>query len=558
MTYDLLIRGGTVVDGTGCPGFVADVAITNGSITEIGKLSGTAHEVIDADGLIVAPGFIDNHTHYDGQICWDPLLTPSCWHGVTTAIMGNCGLGVAPMRPEGRGIAVENLVCVEGMSKETLTAGVDWDWDTFPEYIQSMKRRQPGINVGFLSGLSAFRHYVLGEEAMERASTPAETEKIKELLRESIKVGSLGFSFSRLPNDIGFKGKPVASRLAPNSELEAYAGVLRELGKGVIQFAMLTRVGEMSEEEYALVDMLLEASGRPLTWLALLTRADKPSASMAILDRCNEQHRRGAWPAVTVRPLIASLQIKSDRRIMAELPSMQKVFAKDIDTQIAVCQTPEFRASLRVEMAKPGLVVWNWSNIEVGSVENPALKALEGRSVADIARERGADPVDVFLDIAVEDRLETNFNMPLFNTDDKLCAELFTDPRTLIGLSDGGAHALTLCDAGYTTYMLGKWVREKKAISLEQAVRKLTSAQADFLGIRDRGRLQVGLAADVVVFDATRVGSSLKPEIVQDFPAGGQRMITRPTGIEHVIVNGQCTVRGLIPTGARAGTIVHN
>lgn len=558
MSHDILIRGGTVVDGTGRPGFLADVAISGGRISEIGKLSGTAREVIDADGLIVAPGFIDNHTHYDAQVCWDPLLTPSSWHGVTTAIVGNCGLGIAPVRPDGRNIAIEDMVSIEGMPAAALNAGIDWDWESYPEYIKSMQRRQLGVNIGFLAGLTAFRHYVLGEESVERASTPAETTQIKNLLREAINAGALGFSTSRLPNDIGYKGKPVASRLAPDAELEAYAGVLRELGKGVIQLSMLSRVGEMTDEEYALVDRLLASSGRPVTWLAILSRADLPLAGPAILERCNDQHRRGAWPAVAVRPMIAAIQIKGNQMVMGELAAMQQIYNKDLNTQMAVYQDPIFRAALRADMAKPGLIPWEWTRIEVGGVDSPALKSLEGRSVADIARERGADPVDVFLDIAVADQLETTFNIALFNTDDALCAELFNDPRTLISLSDGGAHAETLSDAGYTTYLLGYWVREKKAISMEKAIRKLTADQADFYGIRDLGRIQTGLAADLVIFDPARVGSPLKPEMVYDFPAGCRRLITRPTGVEHVIVNGQCILHGLTPTGARPGITVHS
>ena len=558
MSYDLLIRGGTVVDGTGRPGFQADVAVTDGRITEIGKLSGTAREVIDADGLIVAPGFIDNHTHYDAQVCWDPLLTPSSWHGVTTAIVGNCGLGIAPVRPNCRNIAIEDLVSIEGMPVSALKAGIDWDWESYPEYLDSMQRRQPGINLGFLAGLTPFRHYVLGEESIERASTPAEIVQIKTLLREAITAGALGFSTSRLPVDIGYKGKPVASRLAPDAELEAYAGVLRELGKGVIQLSLISEVGKLSDAEYALVDKLLAASGRPLTWLALLSREDQPAAGPAILERCADQARRGARPAVAVRPLISTKYLKGNPLGMGELNAMQQAFNKDIATQMMIYRQPDFRAALRADMAKPGLIIWNWENITVGSVHNPALRALEGRSLADVARERGANAVDTFLDIALEDHLETSYILPLFNTDDTLCAELFNDPRTLISLSDGGAHADMLCDAGYTTYMLGYWVREKQCISLEQAVYRLTADQADFYGIRDRGRVHAGLAADLVIFDATRVGSPLKPEIVNDFPAGCQRMITRPAGVEHVIVNGQCILNGLTPTGVRPGIIVRN
>lgn len=559
MSHDILIRNGTIVDGTGNPRFHADIAINNGRISEIGKISDSAHEIIDADGLIVAPGFIDNHTHYDAQICWDPLLTPSSWHGVTTVIAGNCGLGIAPVHPDRRNIAIEDMVSIEGMPVAALNVGIDWDWESYPEYLQSMQRRKLGLNIGFLAGLTAFRHYVLGEESVERPSTASEITLIKQLLREAIQAGALGFSTSRLANDIGYKGKPVASRLASDDELEAYANVLRELGKGVIQLSMLSRVGEMTDEEYGLIDRLLTASGRPVTWLAILSRADLPLAGPSILARCDDQHQRGAWPAVAVRPMIAAIQIKGNQLVMGELAAMQQVYNKDVNTQISIYQDPAFRAALRSDMAKPGLIPWNWEHIEVSSVKNISLKTLEGCSIINIARERGnADPVDVFLDIAVADQLETVFNIALFNTDDALCAELFNDPRTLIGLSDGGAHAETLCDAGYTTYLLGYWVREKQAISLEKAVRKLTADQADFYGLYDRGKIKAGLVADLVIFDPTRVGSPLKPEMINDFPAGCRRLVTRPTGIEHVIVNGQCVLHGFNWTGALPGSVVRN
>lgn len=558
MSHDVLIRGATVVDGTGSSRFQADIAIDGGRISEIGKISGGAKKTIDADGLIAAPGFIDNHTHYDAQICWDPLLTPSAWHGVTTAIVGNCGLGIAPVKLAGRDIAIEDLVTIEGMPMPALTAGIDWDWESYPEYLASMQRRKPGINLGFLAGLTPFRHYVLGEEAIERASTPQETEKIRSLLREAMQAGALGFSTSRLPVDIGYRGKPVASRLAPDSELEAYAGVLRELDKGVIQLSLLSEVGKMLDSEYELVDKLLAASGRPVTWLALLSRADQPGAGPAILQRCADQARRGARPAVAVRPMIVVMSLKGNPLVMGELAAMQKAFNKDTAGQIAVYKDPAFRAELKTDMAKPGLIVWDWEQITVNSVQKSSMKPLEGRSIADLGRERGMEPADVFLDIAIEDQLEATYNMPLFNTNEKLCAELFNAPDTLISLSDGGAHADMLSDAGYTTYMLGHWVREKQAISLESAVRKLSADQADFYGLRDRGRLQKGLAADLVIFDEHRVGSPLRPEIVSDFPGGCKRMITRPSGIEYVFVNGQIVMDGASQTDARPGVMVRN
>ncbi|MCG2635234.1 MAG: amidohydrolase family protein [Gammaproteobacteria bacterium] len=558
MSHDLVIKNGIVVDGSGEAGFRADVAISDGLITEVGKISGSARETVDADGLVVSPGFIDNHTHYDAQICWDPMLTPSSWHGVTTAILGNCGLGMAPVTAAGRAIATEDLVSIEGMPVDALKAGIDWNWESFPEYMRACEARNPAINLGFLAPLTPFRHYVVGEESIERASTPEEIATICGLLRESMEAGALGFSTSKLPLDIGYKAQPVASRLAPPEELAAYAGVLKSMDKGVIQLSLLSEVGKMTDEEYSLIDTLLDAGGRKVTWLALLSREDRPEAGMAILDKCNDQYRRGSVPAVAVRPMIIALQLKGNPLVMGELATMQQAFNLDLPEQIKVYSDPAFRAALRADMAKPGLIPWNWSRIEVGRVSNPALKSLEGRSIADIAAERGADPVDAFLDVAVEDRLEVSYNMPLFNTNDALCSELFNDPRTIVSLSDGGAHADMLCDAGFSTYMLGYWAREQQVISMENAVKRLTADQADFYGLKDRGRVQAGKAADIVLFDPLTVGSPLKPEMVHDFPGGCSRLITRPTGVARVIVNGKSILVDSEETGLMPGRMVRN
>lgn len=558
MSYDLLIRGGTVVDGTGTPAYDADIGIRAGRIVEIGRLSASARQVLDADGAIVSPGFIDNHTHYDAQVCWDPSLTPSCWHGVTSVVMGNCGLGIAPVRPAARSVAVEDLVSIEGMPAAALEAGINWQWESFPQFLRTLEASQPALNVGSFAPLTPFRHYVLGEEAIERGSTPAEIERIKVLLHEALEAGALGLSTSRLPVDIGYKGQPVASRLANDDELAAYAGVLRQRGRGVIQMSLLSEVGVMTDAEYALVDRLLAASGRPLTWLALLSRADKPEAGPEILARCDDQHRRGAKPSVAVRPMILAVQLKGNPLIMGALQTMLRAFNCDVDAQMRIYADADFRRDLRAEMARPGLVPWRWDRISVGAASSPALARHVGRPVADIARERNADPVDTFLDLAIEDRLDLSYNMPLFNTEDQLCAELFNDPRTLVSLSDGGAHADMLCDAGFSTYLLGHFWRDQRLTSLERAVQLLTSRQADFLGLNDRGRLAPGMAADVVVFDPARVGSPLRPETVHDFPGGCSRLITRPTGIGHVIVNGHTVVSHGEVTGARPGQLLRN
>ena len=257
MAFDLLIRNGTVVDGTGAPSFHGDIAVSDGKIVEIGKISGTANRTIDASDLIVAPGFVDPHTHYDAQICWDSLTTPSCWHGVTSLVMGNCGVGLAPCRPETRAIAAWDLVNVEAIPFDVLNAGVTWDWETFPEYMDAAARRGSGLNLGFLAALTPFRHYVLGEESMERAATDAETQHIATLLREAMDAGAMGFTTTNVAQHIGYEGRPLACRKASTHELKTYANVLRDLGRGAIELALTNEVSVVNDAEYALLDLLL-------------------------------------------------------------------------------------------------------------------------------------------------------------------------------------------------------------------------------------------------------------------------------------------------------------
>ncbi|MGH7934151.1 MAG: amidohydrolase family protein, partial [Candidatus Binataceae bacterium] len=278
MSHDLLIRNGMIVDGTGAPAYRADLAVADGRIVEIGRISAGAARVIDASDLVVAPGFIDPHTHYDAQICWDPLISCSSWHGVTTVIMGNCGVGLAPCKRDEREVATWNLVHVEAIPYEVLNKGLSWDWQTFPDYMNAASRRGVGINVGFLAALSPFRHWVMGEDAMGRAATLEETTQIRGLLGDAMAAGAFGFSLTVMPQHLGYKGQPLACRLASNDELRAYAGVLRERGHGAIEIALTRQPSTVNDREYALLELLLNESGRPVTWLNLRDRSDDPQA----------------------------------------------------------------------------------------------------------------------------------------------------------------------------------------------------------------------------------------------------------------------------------------
>jgi N-acyl-D-amino-acid deacylase len=538
MSYDLLIKNGTVVDGTGGKPRRADVAIAAGKIAEIGKVVEGAKKVIDASDLIVAPGFIDPHTHYDAQICWDPYITSSSWHGVTTVVMGNCGVGIAPCKPSAREIAAWDLVNVEAIPFDVLTKGITWEWETFPEYLNAAERRGSGINLGFLAALTPFRHYVMGEESMERAATGEETAKIKALIKEAVAAGAMGFTTTAIPQHIGYKGRPIACRNASRDEFKAYANALKELGKGSMELALTKSASEMTDEEYEFLDFLLTESGRPATWLAVVNRDDMPDICQQTLKKAEPLIRRGGIPQVTCRPLIIQINLRAPF-IFANLDCWNPVFNQPAEAQAKVYRDPKFRDTFREALKRPAVFNGKWERLEIKEIKNPAFQPLLGKTVAEIARERGCDGVDAFLDLALEDDLGMEFTMELFNADEARIPELITDPRVLVGLSDGGAHVDMLCDAGYCTYLLGRWVREKQVMTLEHAIKRITSEPADFFGIKNRGRLLPGMAADVAIFDYNTVGSNKRGEMRNDLPGSGRRLVMPARGIEHVVVNGQ-------------------
>ena len=555
MTYDLLIKNGTVVDGTGNPQYQADLALAGGRIVDIGKFSGHAKRVIDASDLIVAPGFVDPHTHYDAQICWDPLVSYSSWHGVTTVINGNCGVGVAPCQPTQHEVATWDLVNVEAIPFDVLKKGMTWDWESFPEYMASAERRGSAINLAFLAALTPFRHYVMGEESIERSATTHETSQIRGLLREAVCAGAFGFSTTVMPQHMGYNGRPLACRQASREEYRSYANLLRELGRGVIQLALTRNPTELSSDEYEFLDFLLTESGRPVSWLAVLDRDDKPGAGMKLLSRAEPLINRGAVPQTTCMPFIGHYDLK-EPFIFGIFPSWRVVFDQPVEAQKKIYTDPRFRQTAREEFDRATTFRPNWDHFEIREVSSGDMKSLEGKTVAEIARERGKDPLDTFFDVAVEDDLNTVYCVTLFNTNDDRVSELITDPRTLIGLSDGGAHVDQECGGGYCTYLLGTWVREKQAMSLEYAVKRITSEPASYFGISDRGRLATGFAGDVVIFDYDTVGSSKRGNMRYDLPGGARRLVMEAQGIRYTIVNGQVLYENGQHTGALPGRVL--
>ncbi len=558
MACELLIRNGMLIDGTGAPARRADIAIAGGKIVGVEEKSrDSAARTIDASGLAVAPGFIDPHTHYDAQICWDGGVTPSSWHGVTSVVMGNCGVGIAPCRPKAREIAMRDLVNVEAIPFEVLDAGITWDWETFPQYMDAAARRKPALNLAFLAPLTPLRHYVMGEASMERAASADEAREIAGLLGQAIDAGAFGWSSTLLNQHMGYGGRPLACRNASREELKACCNALRARNKGSIEFALTRQIAVLEPAELELLDFLLEESRRPVTFIAMFDRDDLPEALRESLAKVRPMLARGARPQTSPLPLTRELTMRKPFAFGA-FPSWKRLF-EDMSkaAQAAVYRDPRFRESFRQDLKRPASFA-DWARITVHEVASPQLKKDEGKTVAEIAAERGVDGVDALLDLTLEDDLQNEFTVQSWNTRVDRMAELLNDRSVLLGLGDGGAHLDMLCDSGYPTYVLGTWVRERKVLSLEEAVRRMTSDPADFFGIRDRGRIAAGQAADLVIFDPASVGSELRPERVRDLPGGGKRMVKRSRGIEMTLVNGEATWEKGALTGAAAGRVLRS
>lgn len=557
MAHDVVIRNGSVVDGTGAAARRADVAIADGKIVEIGTVSGRARKTIDAGDCVVAPGFIDPHTHYDAQICWDGAVTPSSWHGVTSVVMGNCGVGIAPCLPAAREIAMRDLVNVEAIPYEVLNRGITWDWETFPEYMQAAENRKPSLNLAFLAPLTPFRHYVMGGESLERAANAEETARISALLGEAMDAGAFGFSSTILNQHLGYQGRPLACRLASDDELTAYSNVLRDRNKGAIEIALTRQVGVLEEEQCQTLDLLLRESGRPVTFIALFDRDDIPEAVRDTLRRAAPMIARGARPQTSPLPLTREVNMRNPFAFAA-FPSWKRVFEdQSKEAQRAVYADADFRNAFREDLKSP-LGFGNWERIAMHEASAAELKPLEGLSIAEIGRAQGKDGVDTLLDLTLTDDLDIEFTMSSYNTRVDRMSELLNNESILIGLGDGGAHLDMLCDSGYPTFLLGTWVRERGVLSLEEAVRRLTSDPADMFGIKGRGRLAVGAAADVTVFDPATIGSKNRGERRYDLPGGGKRMVMPSKGVEHTFVNGELTYTDGTLTDAKAGQLLRS
>jgi N-acyl-D-aspartate/D-glutamate deacylase len=545
---DLVLRGAKVIDGTGAPAQSADVGIEGDRIVavgDIGAADASGAEEFDLDGLVLSPGFVDIHTHYDAQVTWDGDLTPSCWHGVTSVVMGNCGFTIAPTRPEHRGVIARTLENVEGMSVEALTEGIDWSFESFPEYLDAIDRTPIRLNIASMIGHTALRLYVLGADATERAATADEVERMRAIVGEAIDAGAIGFATSKSPTHSGDGGRPVPSRAADIDEITRIASGMGDKDRGTFQATI--GPGFYVKELAA----LSEAIGRPATWTALLTMSEAPGRATTTLDK---QAALGGevWPQIACRPLVFQITLE-DPFPFAMAPGFDEILAAPRAARADIYADPAWRDRVRDGLDR----VWGhaWVKTTIDETERHA-GLLRGPSLAEIAAARGQHPMDAMIDLALEEDLATRFAIVLANDGEDEIAELLNDNRAVIGLSDAGAHASQICDACFSTHLLGHWVRELGAISLEQAVHRLTAHAAHVFRIPDRGVLRAGAFADLVAFDADTVGVG-SIDRVFDLPGGADRLLARSIGIEHVWVNGTPIRQdGKDVDGARPGRLI--
>jgi N-acyl-D-aspartate/D-glutamate deacylase len=568
MDFDLKIVGGDIIDGTGAPRYRGDVGIKNGRITALGQVDGTAARTIDAGGMAVCPGFVDVHTHYDAQVLWDPVMTVSPWHGVTSAVLGNCGFGIAPTRPEHRDLILRTLERVEGMTLSALQTGIgaQWPFVSFPEYMDALDRRGVAINVAVLAGHTPIRLFVMGAEAVDRAARPDEIAAMKTLVRGAIDAGAIGFGTSVSPIHLGFDNKPVPSRLATFDEIMALCAALGEAGKGIIHY----NVGRVPHfEEY---EQLVRSTGRPLCWTALLAGGMRPGEHLQYLERSHELLAAGLpiHPQGAARPITLEFDFRMPTVFDTWNNFAPVRVAKNDAERLAVYADSAFRQRFKDEVAGRGsnpqhfaagqrehdMNVGYWRQTAVSFC--PTDPSLEERLVYDIAAERGIDPIDLAFDLVGQSQLQARFRMPRANSNDAEVADIMSDPAVVLGLGDGGAHVSQLCDACWTTYTLGYWVRERGVLSLEQAVHRMTAQPAAVYGITDRGTLALGQAGDVVVFDPATVMSG-PLERVADLPGGAERLVSRPRGIAAVVVNGvPLPAAGMQPPEVMPGKVLRS
>lgn len=563
MGYDLLVKNGTVIDGSGSPGYRADVGVVDGKIAAIGRINESAKQTIDADGHIVSPGFVDGHTHMDAQIFWDPIGSCSCYHGVTSVVMGNCGFTLAPCKQEDADMVFRNLERAEDLSRDAMLEGIDWRWETFPEFLDVIDELPKGINYAGYIGHSALRTYVMGERAFSDAASEDDVRNMQGLVKQAVQAGAIGFSTSRTFNHLTADDRPVASRIAEWDEVRAIVNAVGETGKGLFEIAGEApgRDPERIAEYHGRLRDLAVESGVPQTWGMFSVRA-APDLWRPYFDLLDETAAAGGrmFAQVHSRALSSLLSFESNTPFdnwefwseFRQLPLAE---------QAAKMRNPEIKAKL-IEIASreytgPRIVGAEARPPEWDYIYPMDDMVYDKPSMAEIARGKGIHPVELMIDMALERDLKMFFRQPIANEDQAQVLDMMKHPRSVITFSDSGAHVSQIMDSSLQTHLLSYWFREKQAMTLEDAIKQITYNTATMWGLHDRGLLREGMAADLVVFDADTIGAKM-PEVVHDLPAGAKRLKQTADGILNTVVNGEILLTNNDHSGAVPGRLLRS
>ena len=574
--YDLLIKNGTIVDGLRMPAYRGDIGVRGGKIVAMGNVQGSAARVIDATGRIVAPGFMDIHTHYDaalsGGLKWDPYATLSGWHGVTTVAIGNCGFGFAPVRPEDRDRAMRRMERTESIPLSCMQAGMRWDWETFPEFLNSLDRGELGVNAASLVPYSPLRAWVLGNDAArdpKYKTKPEQVAEIKHILREGLQAGGFGFSASFSMANRDYDGGYLPTHVAPREEFLEMAKVMREFNRGSIEWTMGHALQGLG------MDFLLElakTSGRPVNWNAVIYDPTSPNTWREQLAWTEKAYREAPVLAVNICMPIEFEFTLETIGLFDQLPAWNEATVGTLEERKAKLADPARRPAMKRDMEKaptlmPGtspdgeqgqVRMFRWDETFIDDVHLAKNKSLKGRTIGEIAKEQGKHPIDTLLDLSVEEDLKTTFAMQGFiNNDEEALTTIIKHPLCLIGASDGGAHTKFLTLGRYPTHFLAHWVRDKQIMTLEEAHWRLSAMLGWAIGIRDRGWLREGMPADIVVYELEKL--AVRPmETVQDLPDGDWRRVQKADGYDYLIVNGQVTFDHGNCTGALPGKMLRS